>query len=110
MSSVQEPHFHLEVGHILFLDIVGSWAGDYSFSYLLALERLIGGSPQVNRWRRLSVEFSRRISEECHCGLGRFDGSRFPSPPNPAIPPKRAGSKWRGHGQLCAGNARRRVP
>ena len=23
MSSVQEPHLHLEVGHILFLDIVG---------------------------------------------------------------------------------------
>jgi hypothetical protein len=23
MSSVEEPHLHLEVGHILFLDIVG---------------------------------------------------------------------------------------
>jgi len=23
MSSIQEPHLHLEVGHILFLDIVG---------------------------------------------------------------------------------------
>jgi hypothetical protein len=27
MSSVQEPHLHLEVGHILFLDIVRSAGG-----------------------------------------------------------------------------------
>jgi hypothetical protein len=32
MSSVQEPHLHLEVGHILFLDIVG-------YSKLLADEQ-----------------------------------------------------------------------
>jgi hypothetical protein len=32
MSSVQEPHMHLEVGHILFLDIVG-------YSKLLAYEQ-----------------------------------------------------------------------
>ena len=32
MSSVQEPHLHLEVGHILFLDIVG-------YSKLLAEEQ-----------------------------------------------------------------------
>ena len=32
MSSIQEPHLHLEVGHILFLDIVG-------YSKLLADEQ-----------------------------------------------------------------------
>ena len=32
MSSVKEPHLHLEVGHILFLDIVG-------YSKLLADEQ-----------------------------------------------------------------------
>jgi hypothetical protein len=44
MSSVQEPHLHLEVGHILFLDIVG-------YSKLLAEDQkeLVQGLNQIVR-------------------------------------------------------------
>ena len=66
MSSVQEPHLHLEVGHILFLDIVG-------YSKLLADEqkelvqehsfeqsrRHPGDGGRDERWRKFVGSISR---------------------------------------------------
>src|SRR5262245_55368296 len=56
MSSVQEPHLHLEVGHILFLDIVG-------YSKLLADEQkeLV---QELNRIVRETEQF--RVAEAEH--------------------------------------------
>jgi hypothetical protein len=71
MSSVQEPHLHLEVGHILFLDIVG-------YSKLLSDEQkeLV---QELNQIVRETEQFRAAEGAGVHGGcikLAKLQGSR----------------------------------
>jgi hypothetical protein len=78
MSSVQEPHLHLEVGHILFLDIVG-------YSKLLADEQkeLI---QELNRIVRETKQFQAAEAEGKLTRLPTGDGMVLVFTNNPEAP------------------------
>ena len=78
MSSVQEPHLHLEVGHILFLDIVG-------YSKLLADEQkeLV---QELNRIVRDTEQFRAAEAEHKLTRLPTGDGMVLVFTNNPEAP------------------------
>src|SRR5215475_7639193 len=78
MSSVQEPHLHLEVGHILFLDIVG-------YSKLLADEQkeLV---QELNRIVRETKQFQAAEAEGKLTRLPTGDGMVLVFTNNPEAP------------------------
>jgi adenylate cyclase len=78
MSSVQEPHLHLEVGHILFLDIVG-------YSKLLADEQkeLV---QELNQIVRETEQFRAAEAEEKLTRLPTGDGMVLVFTNNPEAP------------------------
>jgi TolB-like protein/Tfp pilus assembly protein PilF len=78
MSSVQEPHLHLEVGHILFLDIVG-------YSRLLADEQkeLV---QELNRIVRDTEQFRAAEAEHKLTRLPTGDGMVLVFTNNPEAP------------------------
>jgi TolB-like protein/Flp pilus assembly protein TadD len=78
MSSIQEPHLHLEVGHILFLDIVG-------YSKLLADEQkeLV---QELNQIVRATEEFRAAEAEGKLTRLPTGDGMVLVFTNNPEAP------------------------
>ena len=78
MSSVQEPHLHLEVGHILFLDIVG-------YSRLLADEQkeLV---QELNQIVRETEQFRAAEAKEKLTRLPTGDGMVLVFTNNPEAP------------------------
>ena len=71
MASALEPHLHLAVGHILFLDIVG-----YSKSLADEQKELI---QELNRIVRESRQFQAAEAEAklTRSADGRWDGARL---------------------------------
>jgi hypothetical protein len=60
MSRIQEPHLHLEVGHILFLDIVGysKLLADEQNELVQELNQIFSIMPKLSigkRWRGIRV-------------------------------------------------------
>ena len=78
MSSVQEPHLHLEVGHILFLDIVG-------YSKLLADEQK-GLVQELNQIVRETKQFRAAEAEGKLTRLPTGDGMVLVFTNNPEAP------------------------
>jgi len=78
MSSVQEPHLHLEVGHILFLDIVG-------YSKLLADEQK-GLIQELNQFVRETEQFRTAEAEGKLTRLPTGDGMVLVFTNNPEAP------------------------
>jgi TolB-like protein/Tfp pilus assembly protein PilF len=78
MSSVQEPHLHLEVGHILFLDIVG-------YSKLLADEQK-GLVQELNQVVRETEQFRAAEAEGKLTRLPTGDGMVLVFTNNPEAP------------------------
>jgi TolB-like protein len=78
MSSVQEPHLHLEVGHILFLDIVG-------YSKLLADEQK-GLVQELNQIVRETEQFRAAEAEGKLTRLPTGDGMVLVFTNNPEAP------------------------
>src|SRR5262249_41494424 len=78
MSSVQEPHLHLEVGHILFLDIVG-------YSKLLADEQK-GLVQELNQIVRETKQFQTAEAEGKLTRLPTGDGMVLVFTNNPEAP------------------------
>jgi TolB-like protein/class 3 adenylate cyclase len=78
MSSIQEPHLHLEVGHILFLDIVG-------YSKLLADEQR-ESVQELNRIVRETDQFRAAETEGKLTRLPTGDGMVLVFTNNPEAP------------------------
>jgi hypothetical protein len=66
MSSVQEPHLHLEVGHILFLDIVvySKLLADEENELVQELNQIAFSSRPSARFAIIAVDFHAHLTWE----------------------------------------------